>query len=166
MQNFRKLYLELSQKIKDNLPEIEWIDLWHSQVYNLADEHPFPTPAVFLAFRSSGIKNVGLKVQQVTLQVDVFLFYETFADTYAGGINQTEAIAFLDSMDGINKVFHGSNGQEYSSMSRKGFSPVDTGGSANLYLMTYECLLMDYSANVEDGEGTFADMEVESFVIS
>lgn len=165
MQNFRNLYLELSTKIKNNISEIEWIDLWHSQVFNLADEHPFPTPAVFLAFRSGGIKNIGLKVQQVTLQVDVFLFYETFADTYAGGINQKEAIAFLDSMDAINKIFHGSSGENYSSMSRKGFSPVDTGGSANLYLMTYECLLMDYSANVQDGEGTFAEMEIKNFIL-
>lgn len=165
MQNFRELFMELSIKITANIPEIAWVDLWHSQVFNLADEHPFPTPAVFLAFRSSGIKNIGLKVQQVTLQVDVFLFYETFADTYAGGINQNEAFAFLDSMDAINKIFHGSSGTNYSSMSRKGFSPVDTGGSANLYLMTYECLLMDYSANEQDGEGTFADLEVEKFIV-
>jgi hypothetical protein len=165
MQNFKNLYLELAQKISDNLPEIEWIDLWHSQVYNLAEEHPFPTPAVFLAFRSAGIKNIGVKVQQVTLQVDVFLFFETFADTYKGGINQDEALAFLQSMDNINRVLHCSSGEHYSSMSRKSFSPLDTGGSSNLYMMTYECLLMDYSANVPDGEGTFADMEVERFIV-
>lgn len=165
MQNFKNLYLELSEKINQNLPEIEWIDLWHSQVYNLADEHPFPTPAVFLAFRSAGIKNIGVKVQQVILQVDVFLFFETFTDTYKGGINQGEALEFLESMDNINKLLHGSSGDNYSSMSRKSFSPMDTGGSSNLYMMTYECLLMDYSANVADGEGTFADVEVEKFII-
>lgn len=165
MQNFKNLYLELAQKINNAIPSIKWIDLWHSQVYNLDDEHPFPTPAVFLAFRSNAIKNVGLKVQQIILQVDVFLFYETFSDTYNGSFNQDMALEFLDSMDALNKLLHGSSGEQYSSMSRKSFSPVDTGGSSNLYLMTYECLLIDYSANVEDQEGTFADLEIEKFVI-
>ena len=165
MQNFKNLYLELAEKISQNLPEIEWIDLWHSQVYNLAEEHPFPTPAVFLAFRSAGIQNIGVKVQQVTLQVDVFLFFETFADTYNGGINQEEALAFLDAIDGINKTLHGSSGSNYSSMSRKSFSPLDTGGSSNLYMLTYECLLMDYSANVPDAGGTFAEVQVKKFII-
>jgi hypothetical protein len=165
MQNWKQLYLELAQKIEANIPTVEWVDLWHNQVYNLEDEHPFPTPAVFFGFRGNSMKDMGAKIQQVAVQIDVFLFYETFADTYKGGINQTDALAFLDTMDGINKIFHGSTGAEYSSMSRKSFSPVDTGGSSNLYLMTYECLLIDYSANTPDAEGTFADMQVEQFRI-
>lgn len=165
MQNWKNLYLELATKISNNVPSIEWIDLWHSQVYHLEDEHPFPTPTVFLAFRSNQMKDMGLKVQQVTMQIDVFLFYETFADTYKGAINQTEALEFLDSMEKINTALHGSSGVEYSSMVRKSFSPVDTGGSSNLYLMTYECLLIDYSANTEDGEGTFTDLTIERFII-
>jgi hypothetical protein len=165
MQNWKQLYLELAQKIEDNIPTVEWVDLWHHQVYNLEDEHPFPTPAVFFGFRGNSMKDMGQKIQQVVVQIDVFLFYETFADTYKGGINQTDALEFLDTMDGINKIFHGSTGAEYSSMSRKSFSPVDTGGSSNLYLMTYECLLIDYSANTPDEEGTFADLRVEQFRI-
>jgi hypothetical protein len=129
MQNWKQLYLELAQKIEVNIPTVEWVDLWHNQVYNLEDEHPFPTPAVFFGFRGNSMKDMGAKIQHVAVQIDVFLFYETFADTYKGGINQTDALAFLDTMDGINKIFHGSTGAEYSSMSRKSFSPVDTGGS-------------------------------------
>lgn len=164
MQNFKNLYLELAQKLQQ-IAAIKWIDLWHSQVYNLEEEHPFSTPAVFLAFRSNAMKNTGMKVQQVTMQVDVFLFFETFADSYSGNINEQDALEFLDTMDAINQQLHGSNGEHYSSMSRKSFSPVDTGGSSNLYMMTYECLLVDYSAHIPDQEGTFAGVEVEKFII-
>jgi hypothetical protein len=165
MKNWTNLYLELANKIKNNIPDIEWIDLWHSQAYHLEEEHPFPTPAVFLAFRSNQMKNTSEKVQQVIMQVDIFLFYETFADTYLDGINQTDALAFLDNMDKINALFHSSSGMEYSNMSRKSFSPVDTGGASNLYLMTYECMLVDYSAAIEYEEGTFADVEVKKFIL-
>lgn len=146
MQNFKELYKELSDKLTENIEDIRWIDLWNSQVYHLEEEHPFPTPAIFLAFRSSQMNDVGIKVQNLIMQVDVFVFYETFLDTYKGAYNQKDALAFLDIMDSINQTLHGSSGENYSSMRRIAFSPVDTGGSGNLWSITYETALVDYSA--------------------
>ena len=161
MENFKELYKELATKINDNVDGIEWVDLWNSQVYNLEGEHPFPAPAVFLAFRSNQMQDAGTKVQKVILQIDVFLFFETFADTYHGSWNQDRALTYLDSIDQLNKLLHGSNGEHYTNMSRVSFSPVDTGGAGNLYSITYECNIIDYSASVEYGEGTFKDMIID-----
>lgn len=161
MQNWKTLYKEIAEKIKSNVEAIKWIDLWNSQVYNLEGEHPFPAPAVFLAFRSNSMQDMGVKVQNVNLQVDVFLFYETFLDTFKGAYNQDEALEFLDSLDQINTVLHGSSGENYSSMSRVSFSPVDTGGSGNLYSVTYNCVLVDYSASPKFEDGNFKDLEIE-----
>ncbi len=164
MQNWKSLYKELAENIAENVDTIQWIDLWNSQVYNLENEHPFPAPAVFLAFRSNAMEDVGVKVQKVELQVDVFLFFETFLDTFLGAYNQTEALNFLDSIDKINSLLHGSSGVNYSSMRRVSFSPVDTGGAGNLYTVTYTCTLMDYSATPEYESGSFAEMEIEPAV--
>ena len=161
MQNFKALYTELADILTAKIPAIEWVDLWNSQVYNLDGEHPFPAPAVFLAFRSNKMDDAGVKLQKVTMQVDVFLFYETFLDTFKGAYNQVEALAFLDLMDLINQQLHGSAGQNYSSMKRVSFSPVDTGGAGNLYSITYNCELMDYSAVKEWEEGKFAEIEID-----
>lgn len=162
MQNFQSLYTELAQKIDENIDEVEWIDLWNSQVYHLEDEHPFPTPAVFLAFRSSQMQDSGNKVQSVTMQIDVFIYYETFLDTYSDAYNQSDALAFLNLMDSLNKLFHGSSGENYSSMRRVSFSPVDTGGAGNLWSITYNAVLMDYSATDNYEEGGFDDVAVEN----
>lgn len=164
MQNWTALYLEISGKI-DGIPEIKWIDLWHNQVGFLQDEHPFPTPACFLGFRSNQMKDTGRKVQQVVLQMDVYLFYESFADTYRGSVNQESALGFLNSFNNINALLHGSSGDNYSSMRRVGFAPIDTGGAGNLYQATYECTLVDYSAKKEFDEGSFAEMEINSFSV-
>ena len=161
MENFKALYKEIAQKISDNVPAIKWIDLWNSQVYKLEGEHPFPAPAVFLALRSNDMKSMGVKVQNVQIQLDVFLFYETFADTYKGSWNQDEALSFLDNIDLINKVLHGSNGNGYTNMERVSFSPVDTGGAGNLYSITYQCSSIDYSAAEVFEDGTFADLNIE-----
>lgn len=163
MQNFKELYKELADKLNAHIPEVRWIDLWNSQVYNLETEHPFPTPAVFLAFRSNQISDLGNKVQNVNAQIDVFVFYETFLDTFKGAYNQQDALDFLDIMDKVNQVFHGSSGENYSSMRRVSYSPVDTGGSGNLWSITYNATLIDYSAQKEYEEGGFKDVDVQPF---
>ncbi|MDT8412687.1 MAG: hypothetical protein RQ875_09515 [Vicingaceae bacterium] len=150
MQNWKDLYTELANIITTKVPAIKWVDLWHNQINFIENEYPFPVPAVFLAFRSNNITDQGLKVQQLTLQIDVFLYYETFADTFTGSTNQTDALAFLDAFDSLNKALHASSGTNYSSMRRIAFGPVDTGGAGNLYQVIYECLLTDYSVEAHN----------------
>lgn len=163
MQNFKELYKELSDKLSNGIDSIRWIDLWNSQVYNLENEHPFPAPALFLAFRSNSMSDNGTKVQNVTMQIDIFVFYETFLDTFRGAYNQKDALDFLDIMDQVNKLLHGSSGENYSSMRRVSYSPVDTGGSGNLWNITYSCTLVDYSAQTEWEEDGFADVTVNKY---
>lgn len=177
MQNWKALYKELSEMIKPvdedgkpllddqenelGIPQVKWVDLWNSQVYNLENEHPFPAPAIFLAFRGTGGEDMGLKVQKVNLQVDVFIFWETFLDTFKGAYNQDEALDYLDTIDQVNKLFHGSSGKNYSGMRRVSFSPVDTMGAGNLFNVTYQCTLADYSAADEIIEGQGNEISVE-----
>lgn len=164
MQNWKDLYQELSEKL-NTIEEVRWIDLWNSQVYNLENEHPFPAPAIFLAFRGGATKDMGQKVQEVALQVDVFIFWETFLDTFKGAYNQADALKFLDTITAVNKILHGSSGEHYSSMRRVSFSPVDTMGAGNLFNVTYSCVLIDYSAQEEFEEGNFEDVNVNKFII-
>lgn len=164
-QTFKKLYIELAQKIETSVSAVQWIDLWNSQVMNIETEHPFPAPAVFLAFRSQGIDDIGEKAQNVHLFVDVFVFYETFADTYKGSFNQDDALKFLDIMDDLNKILHASSGENYSSMRRVAYSPIDTGGFGNLYSITYTCELIDATAADTWGITTGKDVIVERFII-
>jgi hypothetical protein len=159
MENFKEIYKEIATNLSE-IEGVEWVDLWNSQVYNLEGEHPFPAPAVFLAFRSQLMENAGVKMQKVRMQMDVFLFFETFADTYHGSWNQERALQFLDTIDAINFKLHGSNGNTYTGMTRISFSPVDTGGAGNLFNITYECTVMDYSATKPLEDGTFADMNI------
>lgn len=146
MEHWQDLYLELAERISEKLPEIQWIDLWHNQVGFLAEEHPFGTPAIFIGFRSAQINDIGELVQIVDLQVDFYLYYETFLDTFKGAYNQEEALEFTKSLDALFGNFHGTSGRNYSSMRRIAFAPVDTGTAGNLYQVTFECKLHDRSA--------------------
>lgn len=146
MQNWKDLYTELCTKLQADVPAIKWLDLWHNQVNFLGDEHPFSSPAVFLDFRILETTDSGEKVQGLRLQVDTYIFYETFADTYLGSWNQESALSFLDIINDVFACLHGTSGENYSEMRRIGFNPVDTGGAGNLYQQSFECTLMDYAA--------------------
>lgn len=161
MQNWKDLYTELSEKITTNLPNVEWVDLWHNQVNFLEDEHPFPTPAVFLSFRTMQVEDAGKKVQNVRLQLDCYLFYETFADTYHGSSNQESALNFLNLINSLYTLLHGTSGENYSSMRRLAFNPVDTGNAGNLYQLSFECWLTDYAAVKEFTEGSVNGVLIE-----
>lgn len=157
---FKELYKELAGKITAGVPAIKWVDLWHNQVNFLEQEHRFPTPAVFLNFRITSPVDMGNKVQKAGVQVDVYLFFETLADTYEGSWNQDSALAFLDSLGDLFTLLHGSEGTTYSSMRRIGMSSVDTGSAGNLYLQPFECQVVDYGAAIEYDEAEIEDIQI------
>lgn len=165
MQNWSDLYLELAKKLKENT-NVRWIDLWHNQINFLEEEHPFPALAILLSFRALNTQDIGLKIQKVPLQVDVYYFYETFADTNLGAINQSDALAFLKGLTEIHKCLHGTEGENYSSMRRAGFAPVDTGSAANLYMQNFTCELIDQSAQVQTCEVNAEEMDIEGSIKS
>lgn len=159
MQNWKDLYKELCEKLSI-LDGIRWMDLWHNQVNFLETEHRFPAPAVFFSFRALGTTDLSKKVQRVPLQVDIYLFFETFADSYHQSFNQDSALGFLDLLTQVHATLHGSGGNNYSEMRRVSFSPVDTGGSGNTYLMSFTCQLVDYSAQDQEVDVDIDDVQL------
>lgn len=146
LQGWDKLYQEIAEKIKTEIPGINWVDLWHNQVGFFVEEHPFPSPAVFLAFRILSVEDTAEKVQQLKIQVDQYFFYETFLDTFHNSYNQDDALDYLTTLTDLHKLFHGSSGVNYSEMQRVGLSAVDTGSAHNLYLQSFTCLVIDATA--------------------
>lgn len=160
MKDLKNLYLEQEARVTANIAEIKTVDLWREQVQFMADEHPFKSPAVFFAYRMLEGKNNGEKLQDLRLQVDIYLFYETFADTSRGAKKQNKALDFLDLLTKINACFHGTAGNYYSEMSRTGFNPVETGGAGILYVQRYELTMLDNSAQELFEMMKFDNMEV------
>lgn len=146
MEYWTDLYKEIAARITANLPEIVWVDLWHEQVNYLTEELPFPVPAVFLAFDTIQTDDRGKLIQDCNTQIDMYLFYETFSDTYSGSTNQDSALAFLNQLTRLHALFHGKSGSTFSAMRRVELRREDSGGAGNLYRISFQCLVTDYSA--------------------
>jgi len=167
MENFKDLYKEHEAIITNKLPEIKHVDLWHEQVGFLQSEHPFKAPAVFFAYRILKAEDQGEKTQNVTLGIDVYYYYETFADTHRRSKKQNKALDFLDTLTKIHAVFHGSSGTNYCEMRRVGFQPVETGTANILYVQRFECIIVDSSARVlfEDVPNEDIDIQITNEAI-
>jgi hypothetical protein len=155
------LYKELAETIQANIEEIRWIDLWHEQVNFLTEELPFPTPAVFIDFSTRDANDNGLLTQELTCQIDMYLFYETFSDSYMGSYNQDGALDFLDRLTEIYALFHGTSGSNYSEMRRTDMQRIESGGAGNLYRISFECLVIDYAAKELFNEVQMPDRAID-----
>ena len=144
------------------MENIRWIDLWHEQVNYLAEELPFPAPEVFIGFNTTGTDDAGRLVQHCNTQIDMYLFYETFSDTCDGSSNQSGALEFLQELTRLHALFHGRSGENYSAMRRGDMSREDSGGAGNLYRISFECLVTDYSARelFTETENLTAELEI------
>lgn len=129
----------------ESLPEIMHVDLWHGQVDYLSKEHPFPTPAVFFGFTTLNVADNGELMQTTDLQVDIYVFYETFADTYQGAKMQNEALEFLDLLLMVGLMFHGRSGEHFHQMRRSGTYRQESGGSGNLYRLQFQTNVSEFS---------------------
>jgi hypothetical protein len=148
MEAWTDLYEELATKITDKLTDIQWVDLWHEQVSYLTEELPFPVPAVFLSFNTVGCNDKGLRIQDCDIQVDMYLFYETFSDTYQGSYNKTSALEYLRILTDLHTLFHATSGTNYSEMRRVDMKREESGDAGNLYRISFACNVEDASAEV------------------
>ena len=111
-------YSELRERM-ENTPEIEHIDMWHEQVSFL--------------------------VQRLHTQIDFRLFYETFSDTCEGAEMQEEALSFLDLLTLLGMMLHGKSGKNFGTLRRTHVGREESGGAGNMYRISFECEIMDYT---------------------
>lgn len=137
-------YAELRERL-EAVPELEHIDLWHDQVNYLSEEHPFPTPAAFLEFNTLQVDDAGELMQTTTLQVDIHIFYETFCDSYEGAVMQGEALTYMDLLLLTGLMFHGRSGTHFHQMRRTGTMREESGGAGNLYRISFETNISEFS---------------------
>ena len=127
------------------LPAIEHVDLWHGQVDYLSEAHPFPTPAVFFGFTTLNVADNGELMQTTDLQVDIYVFWETFADTYNDAVMKEEALMYLDLLLMVGLMFHGRSGEHFHQMRRSGTYRQESGGSGNLYRLQFQTNINEFS---------------------
>lgn len=145
LQNWVEAYQELADLIKEQVPEVQWVDLWMEQTSTEEEEYPFPTPAMFLQFDANAIDEIGENEQVLNMNVTVLLAVDTLSDTYAGSANQADALHFGSLMRQIHLALHGKTGAKFGRLTRVGLRKEAAPPYVQLYSQVYATVLVDDS---------------------
>lgn len=149
LHNWGEAYKAIADRIRQQVPDIKHVDLYHRQEVAVDDDGnwiPFPAPAVFLEFNTAQVNDLGEGKQEMLMDITVYLYTETTADTNQGGIGQARALAFIALMRRLHQVLHGAEGQHFGPLSRTALRRVDAPPYAMLYAQTYSSHMLDYGA--------------------
>lgn len=152
MKIITEAYKEIARHLVHEVPAIKWIDMWHNQLSFLEDEYAFPFPAVFLAFRAGEMEDMGKGNQNIDTFIDVYLAFETLADTYQGAFNQQSALEFGEILQTVHMALHTRGGEHFGTLRRISFTPIDTGTGILLYRVTYNGIISDCSGSEKKRE--------------
>lgn len=164
MEAWNDLLVELSTKIREKLPEIKWLDLWRNQLASLTDKPPFPTPALFLSFKTLGCNDKGLLIQDCNTQVDMYVFYETVNNASLDPNIQTADLEIFKMLTKIHKVFHGKSGINHGILRRVGINREENSGIGCLYRISFECIVEDTSAQIDYPVKLVNDISIERVI--
>lgn len=97
----KQLLLAVARRLRQQVPELAYIDIWNENLANIRSEAVWPTPSVFIEFEPYKVKQLAGHVYQA--DVPVLLHIVTRAEL-AKGIEDNRFEKMLDYFDLIDRV--------------------------------------------------------------
>lgn len=159
LDSMEDLSPELANELAE-VPDVRYIDLWHEQTDNLEEESLFPTPSVFIGFNTLDISDIGILAQDIDLQIDLYVFWETYSDTYNEAVMQEDALKYLNLLTLLGMMLHGKSGKYFGTLRRTHVGRVESGGAGNLYRISFECKIRDYTTMEQSSQVDMKNREI------
>ena len=160
-QDWTKAYQQIAAIILTRVPEIKHVDLYYGQE-RIADDDgnwvPFKAPACFLQFDLVA-EDLGELRQQLTVDIKVYVAFETVQDTNQGSLGQARALQFGALMRKLHQVLHNTQGDDFGPLSRVAMAREEGPPYWYFYSQTFRAVLLDYGATRNWTE--LADMDPE-----
>lgn len=87
----------LEGKIKAT-SKFNWIDVWKAQV-GKAESYPFNFPAAFISTKRITWQDMVMNVQEGKVEIDVWLFFEEFGDTFEGATDKDTSFEDIETVE-------------------------------------------------------------------
>lgn len=148
-QDWGEAYKELAALIRAKVPAIKHVDLYYGQEQFIGSDGnwmPFRAPAVFLEFRAAEVQDLGDQVQQLTMDIGVYLLHETVQDTDDRSLGQRRALEFVALLRQLHQVLHGAQGTHFMPLTRTELSRAEAPPFCYFYRQTYRCVIIDNGA--------------------
>lgn len=87
----------------------EWTDVWKAQVGvkdNKEKQYPFNFPAGFVSIKRIVWQDMTLNAKEGTVDIEVFVFFNKFGDTFEGATDKDNSFADIDTVETIADDLH------------------------------------------------------------
>ncbi len=149
IQDWGEAYKELATLIRAKVPAIQHVDLYYGQEQFIGSDGnwmPFRAPAVFLEFRAAEVQDLGDQVQQLTMDIGVYLLHETVQDTDDRSLGQRRALEFVALLRQLHAALHGAQGDHFMPLGRTELSRAEAPPFCYFYRQTFRCVIIDNGA--------------------
>lgn len=100
------------------LPNLAWVDKQMGQFIHPELFNSIPLPGVLISFRKTQWENIGRQVQKGNAIITFWVYFENYADSFEGSMNQDKAIQFFDFNEAVHVALQGLFGESFTDLVR------------------------------------------------
>jgi hypothetical protein len=161
---FKAIGTHLMDKVKDlpnNLPDLKHYDKQMGQFTSPELALVLPLPTVLLQFLPFTWETVGQNTQKGTGIIRVTVYFENYANSFTGSINQDTALAFFEFTEAVHQALQGYALDSLAPLSRVGDAEDTEQDMIIMSEMDYQTTIIDSST---DERRNFIDADPELHV--
>lgn len=112
-----KVYKDIKDRLLEQLPELEYVDLQKGQFGNKAQEYPIPLPAILIEFRPvTWSESTGGQLGDAT--ISLYYYLDLVTDSFNNSEAENETIEILDNLDAMYDIMNGFAGDDFNPLNR------------------------------------------------
>lgn len=111
----KQIFLAIANRIKEQVPEIKFIDLWNEHLADITTNTAWPTPSLFVEFEPYDVRPESRHCAMA--DIPVRLHVVTRAVAYTAGCQDkrlADALAYFDLLDKVHAAMASLAGENFS----------------------------------------------------
>lgn len=139
------------------LPDLKWYDKQMGQFENPEQSFALPLPTILLEFGQFAWSTTGQNNQKGEGSIRVYIYFENYANSFTGSLNQDLALQFFEFTEAVHRVLQGYGIVEtMSPLVRIGDAEDIAQDMIITSVMDYSCTIYD---NATDRTRNFTDVD-------
>lgn len=161
------IYKAIADQLKEQIPEIIWIDKDRNQ-FEHADQEFLPLPAVLISFPRAEFETKGAGLQTSTAIIAIRTGFENYAQSFEGSTDQDQALEFWEFNRKVYNALQGFSGDNFSGMVRISEDEDPEQNNVIPTRMEFVTTIQDYSNSRREKYSAYAgdDVGVEKGITS
>jgi hypothetical protein len=130
-----------------NLPGLAWVDKQMGQMNHPELSQLVPLPAILIGFRKTTWNSESRRVQKGDSVLTFWVYFENYADSFTGSINQDIALRFFEFNEQVHLALQGYDGDLFTRLDRISDEEDEEQDMIIGTLFEYSTIISDRSAD-------------------